>query len=185
MHLLFAVLIGGLIRDGSQTVSLYPSGCWGDEAHIEGKVYSCTAVPILVHRICKLFLSPTVNTTGVTHNTTVCIKTNALTIFIPSAFYLISWRWCSKQKSSRELHISHHANTSLCAAAMTQLTLSLVTYSYLQSYVPLRTRNFGFKLFVRNHINRDNLSYFRLFHLCNRIIIFCFSIFLSHIAARI
>jgi Na+-transporting NADH:ubiquinone oxidoreductase subunit NqrD len=89
-HLLLVVLIGGLIRDDSVTISLYPSGCYEDEAHIEGKVYSCTAVPIQVHRIRKLFLSPTVNTTRVIHNTTVCIKTNALTIFIPSAFYLIS-----------------------------------------------------------------------------------------------
>jgi hypothetical protein len=84
------MFIDGLIRDESMTVSLYPSGCGGNEAYIEGKVYTCTAIPIQKHRICKPFLSPTVNTTGVTRNTTVSIKTNALTIFIPSAFYLIS-----------------------------------------------------------------------------------------------
>jgi Na+-transporting NADH:ubiquinone oxidoreductase subunit NqrD len=57
---------------------------------IEGNVYVYTAVPIPINRIRKLFLSPTVNTIEMIHNTNVSIKTNSLTIFVPSAFYLIS-----------------------------------------------------------------------------------------------
>jgi hypothetical protein len=60
-----------------------------DEEHIEGNVYACTAVPIQINRILKLFLSLTINTFELTHNTTVSIKTNSLTIFVPAAFYLI------------------------------------------------------------------------------------------------
>jgi hypothetical protein len=84
------MFIDWVIRDDILAVSLYPGENGEDEAYIEGNVYSCTAVPIQVHRICKLFLSLTVNTTELTSNTTVSIKTNSLTIFIPSAFYLIS-----------------------------------------------------------------------------------------------
>jgi len=58
--------------------------------HIEGNVYACTAAPTQINRICKLVHPPTVNTTAVSCNTTVNIKTNALTIFVPGAFYLIS-----------------------------------------------------------------------------------------------
>jgi hypothetical protein len=86
----FFIFGDGLIRFESLTVSLYPRWCGEEEQHIEGNVYTCTAVPIQINRICKLFLSPTVNTIEVTHNTTVGIKTNSLTIFVPAAFYLIS-----------------------------------------------------------------------------------------------
>ena len=79
---------------------------------------SCTAAPIQINRIRKLFLLSTVNTTGVTHNTTVSITTNSLTIFVPSVFYLISWCCCSKEKSSRELHSSHQAKTYCCTTAV-------------------------------------------------------------------
>jgi hypothetical protein len=89
-HWLFVIFIYGVRKDWSLTVSLYPSGCGEDEANVGGNVYECTTVPIYISRICKLFLSPTVNTTGMRHNTTVSIKTNSLTIFVPSAFYLIS-----------------------------------------------------------------------------------------------
>jgi len=74
----------------SLTVSLYASGCGEDEANIEENVYECTAVPITMKKICKLFHSHTVNKSGVTRNTTVSIKAISLTIFVPSAFYLIS-----------------------------------------------------------------------------------------------
>jgi hypothetical protein len=88
-HWLFVIVKDVVIRDESMTVGLYPSGCGEDEGHIEGNVYACTAVPIHINRICKLFLSQTINTTGVTRNTTVSIKTNSLTGFIPRAFYLM------------------------------------------------------------------------------------------------
>jgi len=130
---LFFIVIDGVINDESLTVSLYPSGCEEDEVHIEGKVYACTAVPIQINRICKRFLPPTVNTTGVTRKTTMSIKTKSLTIFVPGAFYLISWCCCSKQKSSGKLQTSHHAKTSPYTTTMTQLTLSLVTYRFLQT----------------------------------------------------
>jgi len=90
MHWLFFIVIDGVINDESLTVSLYPSGCEEDEVHIEGKLYACTAVSIQINRICKRFLSPTVNSTGMIRNTTVSIKTNSLTIFVPGAFSLIS-----------------------------------------------------------------------------------------------
>jgi hypothetical protein len=64
--------------------------CGEDEANIEGNVYKYTAVPKQINRICKLFLSTTLNTTGVKHNTTVSVKTDSLTIFVPSTLYLIS-----------------------------------------------------------------------------------------------
>ena len=86
---LFFIVIDGVMNDESLTVSLYPSGCGEDEGHIEGNVHASTAVTIQINRICKLFLSQTVNTTGVTRNTTVSMKSNSLTIFVPSAFYLI------------------------------------------------------------------------------------------------
>jgi hypothetical protein len=89
-HLVFVIVTDVVISDDSVTVSLYPSGCEEDEEHIEGKVYARTAVPIQKNRIRKIFLSATANTAGVTQNTTACTKSNALTIFIPSAFYLIS-----------------------------------------------------------------------------------------------
>jgi hypothetical protein len=54
------VIVKDVIREECLTVSLYRSGCGEDEALIEGKVYACTAVPIPINRICKLFLSPTV-----------------------------------------------------------------------------------------------------------------------------
>jgi len=129
----FVIFGDGLISFESLTVSLYHSW-WGEEdEHIEGKVYTCTAVPIQINRIRKLFLSPTVITTGVTPNTAVGIKTNSLTIFVPAAFYLISWRCRSKQKSRGEFQTSHYAKTSLFTTAMTELTLSLVTYRFLQT----------------------------------------------------
>ena len=87
---IFVIVIGVLIRDESLTVSLYPSGCGEDEAHIEGKVNAWTAVPKQTKKIRKLFVSPTVNTTGMKRNETYSLKTNSLTIFIPGAFYLIS-----------------------------------------------------------------------------------------------
>jgi hypothetical protein len=65
-HWLFFIVIDGVKSD--ESVSLYPSRCGGEEAKIEGNVYERTAVPIQINRICKHFLSPTVNTTGVTHN---------------------------------------------------------------------------------------------------------------------
>ena len=88
-HWLFFIVIDGAINDESLTVSLYPSGCEKDEVHIEGKVYERTALPIQIKRIRKRFLSPTVNSTGMTRKTTMSIKTNSLTIFVPGAFYLI------------------------------------------------------------------------------------------------
>jgi hypothetical protein len=78
------------MSDDSLTVSIYPSGCGEDEVHIEGNVYECKAVLIPINRICKPLFSTTVNKIEMTHNTTVSIKTNILTIFVPSAFYLIS-----------------------------------------------------------------------------------------------
>jgi len=89
-HWLYFIVIVGVTSDESLTVSLYPSECGEDEANIEGKVYTCTAVQIQINTICKIFLSLRVNTIEVTHNITVSIKTNSLTIFVPSAFYLIS-----------------------------------------------------------------------------------------------
>jgi hypothetical protein len=61
-HWLFFIVIDGVKSDESLTVSLYPSGCGEDEANVEANFYECTAVPIPINRICKLFLSPTVNT---------------------------------------------------------------------------------------------------------------------------
>jgi hypothetical protein len=58
--------------------------------YIEGNVYACTSIPTQINRICKLVHPPTVNTTAVSCNTTVSVKTNALTVFVPGAFYLIS-----------------------------------------------------------------------------------------------
>jgi hypothetical protein len=63
-----------------------------------------------------------------THNTTVSIKTNSLTIFVPSAFCLIRWCCCSKQKSSGELQISHHAKTSRCTTAVCDVTNTASNY---------------------------------------------------------
>ena len=80
-HSILVIVIERLIKDDSLTVSLYPSGCREDEAHIEGKFNTCTTVPTQI--------KPTVNIIRVTSNTTVSIKTNPLTIFVPSAFYLI------------------------------------------------------------------------------------------------
>jgi hypothetical protein len=89
-HLVFVVFIDWVIRDDSLTVSLYSSGCGEDKADIKGIVYSCAAVPIQVHRMRVLFLSPTIKRNRVTRITTLSKETNALTVFIPSAFYLIS-----------------------------------------------------------------------------------------------
>jgi len=71
---LFLIFVDGVISDESLTVSLYLSGCGEDEGKIEGNIYACRAIPIHVlpihiKRIRKLFVSPTVNTNGVTHNT--------------------------------------------------------------------------------------------------------------------
>jgi hypothetical protein len=87
---LFLIVTDGVINYESLTVSLYPRGCGEDEANIEGNAYESTTVPIKTKKICKLFHSQTVNKTGVTRNTSVSIKTILLTIFVPSAFYLIS-----------------------------------------------------------------------------------------------
>jgi hypothetical protein len=65
-HLLYFIIIDGVISDESLTVSLYHSGCGENEANIEGKVSTCTAVPIQINRIFKLILSSIVNTSGVT-----------------------------------------------------------------------------------------------------------------------
>ena len=89
-HWLYFIVIVGVTSDESLTVGLYPNGCGENEVNIEGNIYTCTAEPIQINTIPKLFLSTTVNITGVTRNTTVSIKTNSLTIFVPSAFYLIS-----------------------------------------------------------------------------------------------
>jgi hypothetical protein len=89
-HLVFVMFIDGVIRDDSLTVSLYTSGCGEDKAVIEGIDYSCTVVPIQVHRMRVLFLSRTVKRNGLTPSTTLCMKTNALTNFILSGFYLLS-----------------------------------------------------------------------------------------------
>ena len=62
------------MSDESLTVDFYPGGCGEDEGYIEGNVYACTEVPIQINRICKHFLSPTVNTVEMKHNTTVSIK---------------------------------------------------------------------------------------------------------------
>jgi len=71
------------------------------------------SVPIQLNRIGRIPLSPTVNRIGTTRNTTVNMKTNSLTIFVPAAFYLVRWWCCSKQKSSGELESSHHAKISV------------------------------------------------------------------------
>jgi hypothetical protein len=94
-----------------------------------------TAVPIQVNRMCKLSVWTTLNRTGVTRNTTIIIKTNSLTIFVPSSFYLISWCCYSKQKSSRKLQVRHHAKTSLyytavCSPIVTDCHVSLIRYLY-------------------------------------------------------
>jgi hypothetical protein len=86
----FVIFGDGLIGFESLTVSLYPSGCGEEEQHIEEKVYTYTAVPIQINRRRKLFISPTVNTIEMTRNTTVGLKINSFTIFVPAAFYLIS-----------------------------------------------------------------------------------------------
>jgi hypothetical protein len=75
-HSIYVIFIDGVISDDSLTISLYLSECGEDETRIERKVYSFSAVPIQIHRIRKLSLSPTVNTVGVTGNTTVSIKIN-------------------------------------------------------------------------------------------------------------
>jgi hypothetical protein len=54
-HLVLVIVIDVVIRDESLTVVLYPSVCGEDEEHIEGKVYACTAVPVLKHRIRNIF----------------------------------------------------------------------------------------------------------------------------------
>jgi hypothetical protein len=51
---------------------------------------SCISVPTELNTIGRILLSPTVNIIATTRYTTVCIKTNSLTIFVPGAFYLIS-----------------------------------------------------------------------------------------------
>jgi len=66
MHCLFVIVINWLIRDERLTVSLYLSECGEDDENIERKFYARTAVQIHINRICKRFVSPTVNTTGVT-----------------------------------------------------------------------------------------------------------------------
>jgi hypothetical protein len=86
---LFVIIIDGLIRVESLTVKLYPIGCGEDETHIEGKVHACTTVTIHINRIRKIFLSLSLNTIEFISNTSVYIETNSLTIFVPTAFYLI------------------------------------------------------------------------------------------------
>jgi hypothetical protein len=76
----------------------------------------------------NIFVQPTVNTTVVTHNTTVSINTNALTIFVPCAFYLISWCCCSKQKSTWELETSRHAKTYHCTSTDYDVTNTAFKY---------------------------------------------------------
>jgi hypothetical protein len=53
-HSVFVIVIDGVRRDESLTVSLYPSGCEEDEVNIEGYICACTAVPIQVHWIGKI-----------------------------------------------------------------------------------------------------------------------------------
>jgi hypothetical protein len=89
-HWLYFIVIDGVINYERLNVSYYSGGCREDEEHIEGKVDACTAVLIQINTIPTFFLSSTVNTIEMTRNTTVSIKTNSLTIFVPSAFYLIS-----------------------------------------------------------------------------------------------
>lgn len=48
---LFVIVIDRLIRDESLTVNLYASGFGEDEAHVEGKVYTCTTVPVHKNRL--------------------------------------------------------------------------------------------------------------------------------------
>ena len=92
------------------------------------KIYPCTGAPIQINRLCKLFHSSTVNTIGVTHNATVSLTTNSLTIFVPSAFYLISWCCCSKEKSSGELHSSHQTKTYCSTTAVYDVFNSVSNY---------------------------------------------------------
>ena len=130
-HSIFVIVIDVVIRDESLAVSLYPSGCGENEVHTEGKVYARTAVPTQIQRIRKVFLSPPVNTIGMTRNITYSINTNLLTIFIPSAFYLISCWSGSKQKSSRELQSSHQPNISRSTTAVYDALTFTATYRFL------------------------------------------------------
>jgi hypothetical protein len=54
-HWLFFIVMDGVRNCESLTVSLYSSGCGEDEGHTEGKVYSCTAVPIQITKYVNLF----------------------------------------------------------------------------------------------------------------------------------
>jgi hypothetical protein len=54
-HIIFFTLIGAVISDENLTVSLYSSWCGKDKVHIEGKVSTCTAVPIQINRILLSF----------------------------------------------------------------------------------------------------------------------------------
>jgi hypothetical protein len=73
-HSIFVIVIDVVIRDESMTVSLHPSGYGENKAHIEGKIYARTAVSTQIKRMCKLFLSSTANTNGMTCNATYSIK---------------------------------------------------------------------------------------------------------------
>ena len=95
------------------------------------KVHARTAAPTQIQRIRKLFLSPPVNTTRMTRNAPYSIKTNLLTIFIPSAFYLISCWSGSKQKSSGKLQSSHQPNISRSTTAVYEALTLTATYSFL------------------------------------------------------
>ena len=113
-----------------------------------------TAVPTQMNKIPKLSLSPTVNIIRVTSNTTFSIKTNPLTIFVPSSFYLISWCCCSKQKSCRELHSSHQAKISPCTTAVYDAFNTDSSYvSFLRNMLTEMIAQF----FTRNIVNLDNL----------------------------
>ena len=129
---IFVIVVDVVIRNESLTVSLYPSGCGEDEVRTEGKVYARTAIPTQIKRIRKLFFSPPVNTTGMTRNATYSIKTNSLTIFIPSTFYLISCWSGSKQKSSGKLQSSHQPNISRSTTAVYDALTLTATNRFLK-----------------------------------------------------
>jgi hypothetical protein len=89
-----------------------------------------------------------------TRNTTVGLKINSFTIFVPAAFYLISWCCCSKQKSRGEFQTSHDAKTSLFTTAMAINTES----RYLSFLTNVRTEMSALFFIARNLIKLDNVT---------------------------